>query len=241
MTLVFSPVFRPSLPQGCRKRSCGQGQALPGRYAGLDHHARASGQEYSRATDEEASGGGFVKGSSQPRDAKTATTPSASRLSPFVPMPTHGGRDTCKPVPAHAPHRSPNLGVVTARQASRCPCRHAHHAGHTEYRMRIGWPPHDAQVSAAYRFPVSWMRARCCRHVHQPRAGCDPASRPIRTRRDPNAHIMRPRFCADACSFVRHYPRGPAYVSPIRGAYRLTAGEGRRPFEPRKTQRQGKR
>ena len=56
-----------------------------------------------------------------------------------------------------------------------------------------------------------------------------------------DARIMCPCFCADACSFVRHCLRGPAYVSSIRCAYGLTAGKGRCPFEPRKAQRQRKR
>ena len=52
------------------------------------------------------------------------------------------------------------------------------------------------------------------------------------------ARIMRPRFYADACSFVRHCLRRPAYVSSIRCAYSLTAGKGHCPFEPRKGKRQ---
>ena len=61
-----------------------------------------------------------------------------------------------------------------------------------------------------------------------------PDVRRIQLRFMPDARIMRTCFCTDACSFVRRYPAGPAYVSSIRYAYSLTAGEGRRPFEPRK-------
>ena len=44
-----------------------------------------------------------------------------------------------------------------------------------------------------------------------------------------------------ACSFVRHHPGGPAYVSYRRCASYFTAGEWLRPFEPRKKeQRQEK-
>ena len=44
-----------------------------------------------------------------------------------------------------------------------------------------------------------------------------------------------------ACSFVRHHPGGPAYVSYRRFASYFTAGEWLRPFEPRrKSQRQEK-
>lgn len=62
MISVSSPALRPSHPHGCRKRAFRQGHALRGRLAGLDVHALASGLIHSRATDEEASGGGSVKG-----------------------------------------------------------------------------------------------------------------------------------------------------------------------------------
>ncbi len=73
MSIVFSPALRPSHPHVCRKRSSGQGQALAGRFAGLDLMPLLSGYGYLRATDEEASGWGSVKGSSQARSIKTAT------------------------------------------------------------------------------------------------------------------------------------------------------------------------
>ncbi len=58
----ITPALRPSLPAMCRKRIFCQGQALSGRCAGLDIHTRASGLKYTRAPDEDASGGGSVKG-----------------------------------------------------------------------------------------------------------------------------------------------------------------------------------
>ena len=63
MNFASSPAFRPSHPHGCRKRSSGQGHALSGRFAGLDRMPLLSGYGRLRATDEEASGGGSVKGS----------------------------------------------------------------------------------------------------------------------------------------------------------------------------------
>lgn len=78
-----SPALRPSHPHGCRKRAFRQGQALPGRFAGLDVHALAYGLIYSRATDEEASGGGSVKGNSQVGSTKTKAQKSVSRLPQF--------------------------------------------------------------------------------------------------------------------------------------------------------------
>ena len=72
--------LRPPRPQMCRKRPFRQGQALPGRFAGLDVHALASDIKYSRATDEDASGGGLCQrmlyrydGQQQPRDLLVMT------------------------------------------------------------------------------------------------------------------------------------------------------------------------
>ena len=71
MNIVSSPALRPSHPHGCRERAFHQGQALRGRFAGLDLMPLFSGYGYSRVTDEEASGGGSVKGSPQTESTKT--------------------------------------------------------------------------------------------------------------------------------------------------------------------------
>ena len=241
MNPVFSPALRPSLPHGCRKRAFRQGQALRGRFAGLDVHALASGLIYSRATDEEASGGGSVKGSPQTESTKATTQKSVSRLSQLSRIPARDGHDAHKLVPAYASLSFPNTYNVAFRSAFRCPRRHVHHADHSSSRTLAGGVSYGVQALAAYRFPMSRMLTRYRRHTHQRHAGYNSAPRPIRTRSIPDARIMRPRFCADACSFVRPCLRGPAYVSSIRCAYSLTAGKGRCPFEPWKTQRQGKR
>ena len=241
MNFASSPAFRPSHPHGCRKRSSGQGHALSGRFAGLDVHALASGLIHSRATDEEASGGGSVKGSSQARSTKATRQEGASRLSRFSRIPTQGEHDTCKSTPACIPQSSPHTCAETARPAFKCPRRYAHHADHSVNRILIERCLHGAQSFAAYRLLMCRMLTRYRRHTHQRHAGYDSAPRPIRTRHILDARIMCPCFCADACSFVRHCLRGPAYVSSIRCAYGLTAGKGRCPFEPRKAQRQRKR
>ena len=67
MISISFPALRPSHPHGCRKRAFGQGHALSGRFAGLDVHALASGLIYSRATDEEASGGAQSKEARRPK------------------------------------------------------------------------------------------------------------------------------------------------------------------------------
>ena len=241
MTLVSSPALRPSPPYGCRKRASGQGHALPGRFVGLDRHALASGYGCLRATDEEASGGDSVKGSSRFRDTKATTQKSVSRLSQLSPIPTRGEHNTCKSASTYASQNLPYTYGVASRPAFRYPRRHVHHADHTLRRIQIVRLLHTAPVFAAYRLPVSRMFARCHRHTRQQRTGYNSASRLIRTRHIPDARIMCPRFCADACSFVRPCLRRPAYVSYRRFASYFTAGEGRCPFEPRKNQRRGKR
>ena len=221
MNLVSSPALRPSHPHGCRKRSSGYG--------------------YSRATDEEASGGGSVKGSSQTESAKATIQETGSRLSRFFHIPTRGDNNTCKSAPACAPQSSPHTCAVTARPAFICPRRHARYADLALRRILPTRLAHGVQAFAAYRLLMCRMFIWSRLYTHQRHAGYNSAPRPIRIRHIPDARIMRPRFCADACSFVRRYPAGPAYVSSIRRAYSLTAGKGCCPFEPRKAQRQGKR
>ena len=240
MISISFPALRPSHPHGCRKRAFGQGHALSGRFAGLDVHALASGLIYSRATDEEASGGGSAKGSPQAKSTKTQK--SVSRRSRFSRIPTCGGdNNTCTAAPACAPQSSPHTCAVTARPAFRCPRRHVCYADLALRRILPTRLAHGVQSFDAYRLPMCRMVIWSRRYTHQQHAGYSPAPHPIRTRHILDARIMRPRFYADACSFVRLCLREPAYVSSIRCAYSLTAGKGRCPFEPRKAQRQGKR
>ena len=241
MSIVSSPALRPSHPHVCRKRASGQGQALAGRFAGLDLIPLLSGYGYLRATDEEASGGGLVKGSSQARSTKTATQKSVSRLSRFFRIPTRGDTNTCKVVPPCAPQSDPDTYKGASRPAFRCQRRHARHADHSMRRILIERSLHGVQSFPASSLPENRIVIPCPRRTPQRDAGYDSVPRTIRTRHILDARIMRPRFCTDAWSFVRPCLRGPAYVSSIRCAYSLTAGKGRCPFEPRKTQRQGKR
>ena len=219
MNLVSSPALRPSHPHGCRKRSFGQGHALSGRFAGLDRMTLLSGYGCLRATDEEASGGGSVKGSPQFKNTKATTQKSVFRLPQFSHIPTCGEYDTCKSAPAYAPQSFTDTCGVAFRPAFRCPRRHVCYA---DLALR--------RILTRHR-----------RHTHQRHAVYNFAPQPIRTYRIPHGRIMCPRFRTDACSFVRHCLRGPAYVSYRRFASYFTAGEGRCPFEPRKAQRQGKR
>lgn len=183
----------------------------------------------------------LAKGNLFFRNTKTVKQKGISRLSRLSPIQTRSRHNTCKPAPAYAPQSPPRTCAVTVRPTFRYPPRHAPHADHALSRIQIERLLHDAQAFTAYRLPVSRTVARCRRHVCQQRAGYNSAPRLIHTRHIPDARIMRPCFCADACSFVRHYLRRPAYVSYRRSVSYCTAGEGRCPFEPRKAQRQGKR
>ena len=241
MKLVSSPAFRPSPPHGCRKRSSGQGHVLPGRFAGLDRVPLLSGYGYLRATDEEASGGGSVKGSPQFKNTNAAIQKSVFRLPRFSRIPTCGGHDAHKSAPTYAPQNLPDTYGLASHSAFRCPHRHARYADLALCRILTTRLVHGVQAFAAYHLLMCRMFIWSRQYTHQRLAEYKSAPRPIRTRRIPDARIMHPRFCADACSLVRHCLRGPAYVSSIRCAYSLTAGKGRCPFEPRKAQRQGKR
>lgn len=238
MNLVSSPALRPSHPHGCRKRSSGQGHALSGRFAGLDRMTLLSGYGCLRATDEEASGGGSVKGSPQFKNTKAATQKSVFRLPQFSRIPTYGDNNTCTVALACAPQSSPQTYVVTSRSAFRCPRRHAHHASLALRRILIARLTHSVQAFAAYRLLMCRMLIWSRQYTHQRYAGYNSAPQPIRTYCIPDARIMRPRFCTDACSFIRHCLRRPAYVSYRRSASYFTAGKGPCPFEPRKGKRQ---
>ena len=241
MISVSSPALRPSHPHGCWKRTFRQGHALSGRFAGLDRMHLLSGYGCLRATDEEASGGGSVKGSPQFKNTKATTQKSVFRLPQFSRIPTCDGHDAHKAAPACAPQSSPHTCAVTARPAFICPRRHARYADLALRRILSTRLAHRVRAFAAYRLLMCRMFIWSRQYTHQRHAGYNSAPQTIRAYRIPDGRIMCPRFCADACSFVRHCLRGPAYVSSIRCAYSLTAGKGRLPFEPRKAQRQGKR
>ena len=183
----------------------------------------------------------LAKGNLFFRNTKTVKQKGISRLSRHSPIQTRSGHDTHKVAPVYAPQSFPDTCAVTVHHAFMDPPRPAHHADYTSSRTLAGGVSYGVQALAAYRFPMSRMLTRYRRHAHQRHAGYNSAPRLIRTRHISDARIMRPRFCADACSFVRPCLRGPAYVSSIRYAYSLTAGKGCCPFEPRKAQRQGKR
>ena len=183
----------------------------------------------------------LAKGNLFFRNTKTVKQKGISRLSRLSPIQTRSGHDTHKAAPDYTLQDIPGTYTVTVRHALKCPHRHAHHADHTSSRTLTGGISYGVQTFAAYRFLMCRMFIWSRQYTHQRHAGYNSASHLIRTRHIPDARIMRLYFCTDACSFGRHCLRGPAYVSSIRCAYSLTAGEGQSPFEPRKAQRQEKR
>ena len=193
-----------------------------------------SGYGYLRVTDEEASGGGSVKGSPQAESTKATKQKSVSRLSQLSRIPTRDGHDVHKPVPAYAPLSFPDTCGVASRPAFRCPRRHVHHADLALCRILTAQLSYDVQSFAAYRLPMCRMVIWSRRYTHQQHAGCSSAPHPTRTRHIPDTRTMRTCFCTNACSFVRPCLRGPAYVSSIRCAYSFTAARGAAPLNPEK-------
>ncbi len=126
------------------------------------------------------------------------------------------------------------IRTVTASLAFGCPRCHAHHVDHSVNQIQIGRLPHDAQTFAAYRLPVNRMVIPCRRHAYQQHTRYNSASRLIRTRRIPDIRIIRLRFRADACSFVRHYLRGPAYVCLYAARIASRLARGVAPSNPEK-------
>ena len=135
------------------------------------------------------------------------------RLPQFSRIPTSGGHDAHKAAPACAPQSSPHTCAVTARPAFICPRRHVRYADLALCRILTTRLVHGVQAFAAYHLLMCRMFIWSRQYTHQRLAEYKSAPRPIRTRRIPDARIMHPRFCADACSLVRHCLRGPAYVS----------------------------
>ena len=179
----------------------------------------------------------LAKGNSFFRNTKTAKQKGIFRLSRLSPIQTRSGHDTCKPAPDHTLQDIPGTYTVTVRHALKCPHCHAHHADHTSSRTLTGGISYGVQTFAAYCLLMCRIFIWSRQHTRQHHAGYNSTSRLIRTHRIPDARIMRPRFCADACSFVRHCLRRPAYVSYRRCASYFTAGKGPCPFEPRKDKR----
>lgn len=235
----YPPVLRPSLPAICRKRPFCQGQALAGRFAGLDIHGRASGIKCLRVTDVDASGGGSVNGyiHSKGRKAKDKRHSRHSRKHCF--KITHVNyQNTNRLHFAYPQNRAPYaanfIAVYKAVQAAfsfrfttqpLCGIQPGHSA--------FVCPKHAGCGQSANAVPIPCGLSACAML-----AAYRQNARRIPISNLPVADFSHSCFRKYAVPFVRRYFRRPAYVSSIRFAYSLTAGEGLRPFEPQKAERQ---
>ena len=241
MKLHTTPALRPSLPAMCRKRPFCQGQALRAAYAGLDMHGRASGPKCLRVTDVDASGGGSVNGYIISKCQKAKKTERQNTFS-------------------HCNARCPQIQFASA------PCTFQFQSeylprsrNHAAYSIAASY---TRAAKILFLFTIPPLRGILPGHspadCSEP-AGCGQSANPmpIPCEHDacsmrfayrqntwrvpvsnlPDADFSHTGFRKYTVPFVRRYFRRPAYVSSIRCAYSLTAGEGLCPFEPQKAQR----
>ena len=233
-----TPALRPSLPAMCRKRIFCQGQALSGRFAGLDIHIRASGLKYTRATDEDATGGGSVKGYSHFRYKKAKGKIHFCRqYAACSEIHASDCQNTCQLHSAYSiffPSHTINHTLQTY-------IFFADDSLHYPLAFSCGMPP--GQVLLAH-----FLKIDCRPFINSLPIPCVLKTFPMfsayRLNADlspvsnlPDAAFSHTSFRKYSISFVRPYFRRPAYVSSIRCAYSLTAGEGQCPFEPLKAKR----
>lgn len=224
-----SPALRPSHPQVCRKRVFRQGKPFGAASRALTFMPWLPASYTCGRRTRKPLAGARSKEARRPETQKQRH----KKAFPASRIPIRGGHDTCKSVPAYAPQSFPDTYGVASHAAFRYPRRHALYADLALRRILTARLAHSVQSFAAYRLLICRMRARRCRHAHRRHAGYTPAIFPM-----PASWV--PSFRTDACLFVRPCLRGPAYVSSIRCAYSLTAGEGQSPFEPRKGKRAAK-
>lgn len=241
MKLHTTPALRPSLPAMCRKRPFCQGQALRAACAGLDIHGRASGLKCLRVTDVDASGGGSVNGYIHSKCQK-AERQNTSRhgnarcpIMPFANSP-HTFQLQSKYLPDSRRHAAYSIAASYTRAAEvsfyfAIPPLRGIQPGHSP----VVCPRPSGCGHSANAMPIPCEHDACAmRFAYRQNAMRIPVSNL------PDADVSHTHFRKYAVPFIRRYFRRPAYVSSIRCAYSLTAGEGLCPFEPQKTQRRGR-
>lgn len=238
MYLGNAPALRPSLPAMCRKRIFCQGQALSGRYAGLDIHIRASGLKYMRATDEDASGWGSVKGYSHFRYRKAK-----GKIHPchqYVACSETHTSDYQNTSQLHSAFPG-FLSNHTINHTTETHIFFADVSLHYHLSLSSGIPPTQILLARFLKIYcgqfISGLPISCVLEVF-PMLFAYRLNTVLPTVSNlPDADFSHTSFRKYAFSFVRPYFRRPAYVSSIRCAYSLTAGEGQSPFEPLKAKR----
>lgn len=226
----------------CRKRPFCQGQALRAAVAGLDIHGRASGMKYMRATDVDASGGGSVNGYIHSKCKKAGKTerqnPSRYNNEGWPRIPTVHFQNTYQAGFKYRQSKSRYAAYFIAASYPKAAVASFHFTMPPLRGIQPGYPP--------FAFP---MLVECALSAKTTPIPCGLFECPMlaayrqNTMRMlisnlPVADFPHTGFRKYAFPFVRRYFRRPAYVSSIRCAYSLTAGEGRCPFEPRKAKRQ---
>ncbi len=124
-----------------------------------------------------------------------------SKLGHFIP--THGRQNNCKLVFLHAPQNLLGICAFTVPHAVTRPRRHSYYADHVSRQILTEGIPRGVHVLMEYRPALCQMTIYHQRHTSRQRYKYDPALCPIRTLHIPDVRIMRIRFCADACPFVR--------------------------------------
>ncbi len=242
MNSFITPSLRPSPQALCRKRPFCQGHALRAACAGLDIHGRASGLKCLRVTDVDASGGGSVNGYiiSKCQKAKKAerqkTSSPCNARCPIIPFASspHTFQLQSKYLPDNRRHAAYAIAASYARAAEASfhfaiPPLHGIQSGHSP----VVCPKPAGCGHSANAMPIPCEHDACSMlFAYRQNARRMPISNL------PDADFPHTGFRKYAFPFVRRYFRRPAYVSSIRCAYSLTAGEGLCPFEPQKAQRQ---
>jgi hypothetical protein len=193
-----------------------------------------------------AGSGGSVKGISHSKGTKAERQKAFPSFLPIISFPASDNSPTgifsalINPC-ADTEHAFFASGVCAddSPHAFAFPCRYVHNADQGSLLIPPRHAPHIFSVRAGYQPAPLPIPPRHRHHVYQVRSRYELVPRLIRTRRSPHADIMRIRFRADACSFVRRYLRGPAYVSCTRAVARYIPrlARGCRPFESRQSQR----
>ncbi len=222
----------------CRKRPLCQGQALRAAYAGLDMRGRASGVKYKRATDEDAAGGGSVKGyiHSKFKKAKGRKHSCHAHQPAAFPL-TSYSQDTNK---FSQSHQRNFCGIPSLSNPIRVADEKFISSTIASDTAKIHKAQNQNAVNAADGClrSIAAMPISCWQFACPMLAAYRQNAMRIYVANLPDVAISHISFRKHAFPFVQANLRRPAYVSSIRCAYSLTAGEGQAPSNPKRHKRQ---